>query len=135
MGKSNSQTGVRMIERYECYLASDHNITFTKENLGNWCKYKHVQRLEEERSYLRSSIDYQCELRMKEREQNQKLVELVEEAQKMIKRARQLTHTQIVTLPIKYQSKSLSGVAQDLGYWEVTLEEKLKQIQQPDGGE
>lgn len=41
-----------MIERYECYLASDHNITFTKENLGNWCKYKDVQKLEQQNQKL-----------------------------------------------------------------------------------
>ena len=63
--------------------------------------------------------------------QNKALRELVGDLNKVITRARQLTHNQIVTLPIKYQSMSLGGVAQDLGYWEETAKEKLREI----GGE
>lgn len=60
--------------------------------------------------------------------QNEKLVELVENLLEVVHEARKLTHNQIVTLPIKYQPVSLSGVAQDLSYWEDFTIEKLSKI-------
>ena len=57
-------------------------------------------------------------------EENKELRELVEEIKPIITEARQLTHTQLAILPIKYWDKNLSGVAQNLGY----LEDKLKEI-------